>query len=471
MALAWATAKANAQEKTLTYPQFFVGIQGGGQTTLTDYNNWKLVTPTASFSVGSFFTPVVGARLYLNGIWNKGGYWDDAEDFKYIYKYLTSDVDMLINLSTLIGRKNYYPMNVFLIGGIGLNYAWDNGEAFARNDKLTIAYGNRCFSHNARVGLGLEWNVSKHVGINLEVDANNLKDRYNSKMSEKGDWQLTAQLGVAYKFAAKKGAKSKEQGARNKEQVPPEVWETRQDTIWYDDVVEAPRPAESTRTWTVFYGSGQTDFKDESQLQAVVEFQKEWSDCKIEVKSYADLGTGNIAADPCLLDPENGDYRLSLISPCRDTGSAVANAIAFDLAGVARPQGAAIDRGCYEFTSSGASECAIKADADQISIGADAVISAIASPEEGISSYLWTIRDAAGEHTETTATPGLRYTGAAAGNAEITCTVLWTGGGEATSRPVSVAVLPSVVHASLAGAHVWPFDTEAKAATTRISVR
>ena len=293
MALAWATAKAQDEGKSLTYPQIFIGLQGGGQTTLTDYNNWKLTTPTASFSIGSFFTPVVGTRLHFNGIWNKGGYRDDAEDFKYIYKYLTSDVDMLINLSTLIGRKNYYPMNVFLIGGIGLNYAWDNGEAFARNDKLTIAYGNRCFSHNARVGLGLEWNVSKHVGINLEVDANNLKDRYNSKMSEKGDWQLTAQLGVAYKFAAKKGAKSKEQGARNKEQVPPEVWETRQDTIWYDDVVEAPRPAESTRTWTVFYGSGQTDFTDESQLQAVVEFQKEWSDCKIEVKSYADLGTGN----------------------------------------------------------------------------------------------------------------------------------------------------------------------------------
>ena len=235
----------------------------------------------------------MGTRLHFNGIWNKGGYRDDAEDFKYKYKYLTSDVDLLINLSTLIGRKNYYPMNVFLIGGIGLNYAWDNGEAFARNNKLTIAYGNRCFSHNARVGLGLEWNVSKHVGINLEVDANNLKDRYNSKMSEKGDWQMTAQLGMAYKFAAKKGAKSKEQGARNKEQVPPEVWETRLDTIWYDDVVEAPRPAESTRTWTVFYGSGQTDFEDESQLQAVVAFQKEWSDCKIEVKSYADLGTGN----------------------------------------------------------------------------------------------------------------------------------------------------------------------------------
>ena len=60
-------------EKTLVYPQIFIGVQGGAQTTLTQYNNWKLITPSASLSVGSFFTPVVGARLHFNGLWNKGG--------------------------------------------------------------------------------------------------------------------------------------------------------------------------------------------------------------------------------------------------------------------------------------------------------------------------------------------------------------------------------------------------------------
>ena len=294
MALAWATANAQNGEKTLTYPQIFIGLQGGGQTTLTDYNNWKIATPTASFSIGSFFTPVVGARLHVGGIWNKGGYCDDAEDFKYSYKYLTTDLDMMVNLSALIGRKNYYPLNVMLIGGIGFNYAWDNGDALTHTDKLPLAFDDKCFSHNARIGLGLDWNVSKHVGISLEVDANNLKDRFNSKMSGKGDWQLTAQLGVAYKFAAKKSAgSSKEQGAKSTGQLPAEVWETRLDTIWYDDVVEASKPVESTKTWTIFYGSGQTDLEDNSQLQAIVAFRKEWSDCKIEVKSYADLATGN----------------------------------------------------------------------------------------------------------------------------------------------------------------------------------
>ena len=189
------------------------------------------------------------------------------------------------------------------------------------------------------------------------------------------------------------------------------------------------------------------------------------ANCCVTCASEANLGTGNVAADPVFIDPEGGDFRISLISPCRDTGATVANVGATDLAGVARPQGAAVDMGCYEFAASGSYECAIAAEADSIPVGAEAVVSALASPEEGVSSYLWTIRDAAGEHTESTATPSLHYTGAAAGMAEITCTVLWTGDGEATSRPVSVAILPSVVHASLSGSHTWPFDTEAKAAT------
>ena len=54
-------------------PYMFVGIQGGAQTTFTDYDQLKLITPTASVSFGAFFTPVVGARLHVNGIWNKGG--------------------------------------------------------------------------------------------------------------------------------------------------------------------------------------------------------------------------------------------------------------------------------------------------------------------------------------------------------------------------------------------------------------
>ena len=282
----------DGEEKTVVYPQLFFGMQGGVQTTLTDNCCWDLFSPTASFSFGSFFTPVAGARLHINGIWNKGRYMDDDENFNYKYKYLTTNVDLLINLVTLIGKRNYYPVNVYLIGGIGLNYAWNNDEAFARKDKLVLANDGGSFSHNARIGAQLDYNISKHVSLNLEVAANTLKDRYNSKLSTKGDWQLTAQLGVAYKFAAKKTKKVKEPVIPEPE-IEPEVWETRIDTIWYDDVDITPKSENGTRTWNIYYGIRESNFDAEEQLVSIGSFLKDFHDCRVEIKSYSDAKTGN----------------------------------------------------------------------------------------------------------------------------------------------------------------------------------
>ena len=278
------TANAQSTEaQTLTYPQIFIGVQGGAKTTFTDYKPWKLITPTASLSVGSFFTPVFGARLHVGGIWDKGGYYDQTQDFKYDYKSITSDLDLMLNLVTLFGQKKYYPFNVYLIGGMGLNYAWSNDDAFSRNDVLTGAWEKDRYSHNARVGFQLDYNVSKHVGINLEITGNSLGDHFNNKLSNCDDWALTAQLGVAYKFAAKKAKKV----------VPEEVWETKMDTIWYDDAVFTPYVEDGKATWNVFYKIRESDFEADEQLKAIGEFLKGHRECKVDIKSYADVETGN----------------------------------------------------------------------------------------------------------------------------------------------------------------------------------
>ena len=285
-----ASASAQENEQKITYPQLFFGAQAGTQVTFTGYNNWELFTPTASFSFGSLFTPVVGARLSLNGAWNKGGFLDYEEDFRYKYKYLTTNLDLMVNLVTLIGKKNYYPVNVYLIGGVGLNYAWDNDEAFAHKDKLILAYDDGRFSHNARLGALVDCSISKHVSINLELAANTLRDRFNSKFHNKGDWQLVGQLGVTYKFAAKRAKKTTK---TVKEVESEEIWETRLDTIWYDEVVEIPRDAKGSMTWTVFYDIKESEFKANEQLSEIGTFLQRWQDCSVDVKSYADAKTGN----------------------------------------------------------------------------------------------------------------------------------------------------------------------------------
>lgn len=186
-------------------PYMFVGVQSGIQTTFSkNYNNIKLITPTASISFGAFFTPIIGARLHVNGIWNKGGYADDEVDFKYSYKYTTINLDMMINLVNLISRKSYSPVNVYFINGFGLNMSWNNEEAYAHKEVLPYANNNTCFSHNIRFGAMIDYNITPNVCVNMEINGNSLDDRYNSKLSDHADWQFTAQLGVIYRFGFRK---------------------------------------------------------------------------------------------------------------------------------------------------------------------------------------------------------------------------------------------------------------------------
>ena len=203
------TCAANAQEsdKGELKSYNFVEIQGGVQTTLTDAKMDKLITPVGAFSIGRYFTPAVGARLHVNGWQAKSGY-NDLGFYKW--NYLTTDLDLLVNLTNLFSKtkSGSHPLNVILLGGIGLTNSWGNDEAnlmASANPNLNMPLvwdGNR-LSHNIRAGLRLETNVTKPVGVSLEVNANSLDDRFNSKMNDADDWQLSAMLGISIRFGHK----------------------------------------------------------------------------------------------------------------------------------------------------------------------------------------------------------------------------------------------------------------------------
>lgn len=294
----------SASAKELDYkpfPHMFIGLQGGAQTTWTNYDQLKLITPTASVYFGGWFTPVVGARLHVNGIWNKGGYDDLAvPDFTYKYKYVTTNLDLMLNLVTLFGKKDFYPVNVYLIGGIGLNTAWDNDEAYAQKIAMPLAWDGTRLSHNARVGAMLEWVFAKHWGLNLEVSANSLNDRYNSKIGNKDDWSLTAQLGLAYKFGFKKGEK-KEKTYTATTVAPVEEtaavaepkYATRIDTTWYDDVTYKEVPAAEKIEKNIYFEIRESDVSQNAEIKAIADFVKNHKNCKVSVSGYADKGTGN----------------------------------------------------------------------------------------------------------------------------------------------------------------------------------
>lgn len=307
---------ANAQEvpdNYVSYPYAFVGLQGGVQETATHtYNNWKLFTPTASVSFGVHFTPVIGARLHVNGIWNKSGVDSDWKnvDAKYKYKYTTTDLDAMVNLVNLFTKNNYHPVNVYLIGGIGLNYAWDTEYNPALKDFVAENDTKNRLSHNFRIGGMVDVKVARNWSVNLEVDANSLSDRYNCKFNESDDWQFTAQLGVAYKFGLRHKVKAE---PNSNIIVDPTTLSAGTETASANTNVNiekpepgpapapAPAPAPVVKdeniTRNIFFNIRETKVSatEQAKITEIASWLKEHPTAKVTVTGYADKGTGTAA--------------------------------------------------------------------------------------------------------------------------------------------------------------------------------
>lgn len=284
-------ASAQRDYKSFSY----VEAQGGLQLTSTNAPMDKLFTPTASLSFGHYFTPVVGARLNVNAWQSKAGFKDLDQYYKW--KYVTPDLDLMLNLSNMFCKNTTnHALNVILLGGIGLNYAWDNDELKALNleaRRTPLAWDENRLSHNLRAGLRLETNQGKPFGVSLEVAANSLSDRFNSKTNDADDWQFTAQLGLIYRFNYKK--------------AEPKYITKMVDVVEEVDVeepytytVKEKRPVETMEQKKVekviFFEIRQSDADKAEGINAaikeVADLMKTSPDAVITVTGYADKGTG-----------------------------------------------------------------------------------------------------------------------------------------------------------------------------------
>lgn len=182
-------AQVASEKKKSGYPYAFVGVQGGGQVTFGNYDATKLITPIGAVNIGGMFTPVVGARLHVSGINEKGGL--KSLDKTYKYKFVTSNLDLMFNLCNAFAPNKHHVVNAYLLGGVGLGYAWDNDDlnklagnniTSVTNDNVNLRWSDDRLVHNFRVGAMLDFELSRLVGINLEVTANNYHDRFNSKL-------------------------------------------------------------------------------------------------------------------------------------------------------------------------------------------------------------------------------------------------------------------------------------------------
>ena len=301
-----AAAQERKDAQTRSYPYFFAGIQGGAQTTFTNYDATKLITPIGGVNVGAMLAPAVGARLHVSGINNKGGFRYSGQ--KYDYNYAVTDLDLMLNLCRVFAPGKETLMDLYLIGGAGFGVTWNNDD-FRHLAASALADGNqhlgwddRRFVHNFRVGLQLEANVSKLIGINLEVTANNLQDRFNAKINGHGDWQLQALLGVNFRFGGKKkGAPVYVPQPAPVQPAPVQPAPVAQPAAQAQpkpEVKPQPKPVEQkpeSEGLTVRFALAKAEVTEDeaAKIAAFAQWLKNHPKAKAEITGYADAGTGN----------------------------------------------------------------------------------------------------------------------------------------------------------------------------------
>lgn len=286
------------------YPYNFISVQGGGQATFTSFDATKLITPVYAVSLGRFFSPVVGTRLHVSGFQNKGGL--RALDRTYEYKYVTSDLDLMLNLSNIVCPKRTHAFNAILVGGVGLSYAWDSDDfAELRRKGYTaepMAWDDDRLVHNFRVGMLFEVNLGKHVGVNLELAANNLHDRFNQKQNGHGDWQATAMAGLTFKFGHRKRRTVEVNSATGFDEAAGNAntdGAVATGPVVKEEVVveEKPvvKPAPATIRTEVFFPINVSEVQpgELSKVARLAEWLKAHPKATVEVTGYADKGTGN----------------------------------------------------------------------------------------------------------------------------------------------------------------------------------
>lgn len=290
-----ATAQNTSTYEYKPYPYMFVGIQAGGQTTFThDYDQTKLITPIAAVSFGGMFSPVVGARLHVSGVHNIDG----IKPFgTYKYKYASGNLDLMLNLANLFApNRKCHLVNPYLLGGAGLAYLWDNEQTPAMMQTERV-WADKRLVPAFRVGAMVEFNVSRLIGLNIEVDANNYHTIYTPKQTARGDWQLAAYAGIAFKFGYKK----------TKTVVPAVVTPVQEcvEEVATPVVVVAPvvkeepkaepkkvEPA-TTRT-NIFFELNKSVIQatETSKIKELAEWLKQHPTAKLTLTGYADAGTG-----------------------------------------------------------------------------------------------------------------------------------------------------------------------------------
>ena len=297
-------ASDQEKEKVEFNRHWFMQVQAGAAHTLGEVSFGKLVSPAAALYAGHQFSPVWGMRFGLSG-WQSKGAWVSPESV-YQYKYLQGSVDVTLDLANLFGKFNYRrTVNPYLFAGVGVNGAFDNDEANILNDQgytLRHVWSESKVFVAGRMGLGVNFRFSDCVLFGVELNANMLSDKYNSKKAGNLDWQFNALAGFTFRFG--KNHKKPHPAVAAAPVTPTQTTVPEEQE---DPVVQEPAPVQTPETKVsekpaalrenIFFriGSAQLRTSEQEKVAALAEYLKANPDAKVEIVGYADAATGSKA--------------------------------------------------------------------------------------------------------------------------------------------------------------------------------
>lgn len=308
--VAMGCSAAMAQQtttETVFNPHWYVRGQIGGQYTLGEVKFGDLVSPNAQIAAGYNFTSLWGARIAVNAWQSKGGSKINGTKYDWKYNYVAPMVDATLNLTNLFGGfKANRLVDLTLFAGIGANIGFGNDEAWDANSAILAqqfpGYNGNYMQYlwdgskarfTGRAGIDVDFNVCERVAIGLELSANTLSDKYNSKKAGNSDWYFNGLIGAKVNL----GKTTKQKTVPAKVQIVEKIVEKPvekvvEKIVYRDRMIE--KKAEPLRREIFFTIRATQISKDEMvKVEDIANFLKANPNAKVIITGHADKGTGN----------------------------------------------------------------------------------------------------------------------------------------------------------------------------------
>jgi hypothetical protein len=170
--------------------------------------------------------------------------------------------------------------------------------------------------------------MTKPLGISLEVNANSLDDRFNSKTNDRDDWMFTAMLGINFRFGKRYAKPAPAATPVVQEIVEEQVAEVApaMPAVVEKKLVkkEVTREEAVKLHKEVFYAICISENETPSAImEQVAKFLKENKNAKITIVGYADKGTGTAKVNEMYARKRAEQFKKDLIDRYGIDGSLI----------------------------------------------------------------------------------------------------------------------------------------------------